>query len=151
MDKLELDERVARLEQKVSVLSAVLLGGLMLFGISAAFLLTARAEIRPPATAATIVATPAPMAPAPMAGPVDFSEGGVGYLANQLRQMAELHATKLLDDAEFQAKKEQLLAKPLTSSNLKAELELLAGLKDERVLDEGEYQAVRAKVLQLGK
>src|SRR4051812_5110726 len=100
MDKLELDERVARLEQKVSVLSVVLLGGLTLFGVSAAFLLTARAEMRTATPATMVVSTPAPRATAPMSGPVDFSEGGVGYLANQLRQMAELHATKLLNDAE---------------------------------------------------
>jgi len=151
MDKLELDERVARLEQKVSVLSAVLLGGLTLFGVSAAFLLTARAEMRPSPPAAMVVSTPAPRVAGQVQGPLDFSEGGVGYLANQLRQMAELRATNLLNDAEYQAKKEQLLSRPLTSSNLKAELELISGLKDEQVIDDAEYRAIRAKILQIGK
>ena len=61
MDKLELDDRVRlRLERRMSVVTALVLTVLLLFGLSAAFLLLVRSEVRlNPPTASPMLMTEA--------------------------------------------------------------------------------------------
>ena len=155
MDKLELDDRVSRLEQRMSVLTALLFGILVLFGVSVTFLLfaaqgvnQASATLTPPTTTVyeTTVATPEPPH-----GPRDNAEGGVAYLIKQLRDVSELQHKGLLTSSEAQARKNQLLARPLRTGDLRDDLEQVAELQKTDALTSSENQALRAKVLEAGK
>jgi hypothetical protein len=151
MDKLEFDARLAQLERRVGLLSALILGGVCLVAFSGLFLVRMSAKPIPPATA--FVSTPAPhhMATTPSPMIQDYSEGSVGNLANQLRDLADLHKRSLLTGDEYEAKKAQLLEKPLRSSDLKSELEFVSDLQRRNVITSDEFQTIKKKILQIGK
>ena len=86
MDKLELDDRVRRLEHRMSLLTAAESSTvLLLLGVSAACLLVARSE---PTAYPAVVAQAPPMVPH-IAAPHDVPEGSVGYLVNRLRDLTD--------------------------------------------------------------
>ena len=75
----------------------------------------------------------------------------MGHLANQLRDVSDLKAKGLLDQAEYQAKKEQLLAFSLRSTDLRTGLERLAELQKTNILTATEFKTLKAKILEIGK
>jgi len=155
MDKLELDDRVSRLEQRVSILSALILAALILAGVSGLFLLIGRSEARirpatvlsaPPMTTSTVASVTMPMHPIG-----DMSEGSVGHLVHRYREVAELQHKGLLTEPEAQTRKTQLLAKPIRSDNLRVELEQIAELQSSNAITDAEFKALKAKILEAGK
>jgi len=75
----------------------------------------------------------------------------MGHLANQLRDVSDLKAKGLLDQAEYQAEKEQLLAFSLRSTDLRTGLERLAELQKTNILTATEFKTLKAKILEIGK
>jgi len=159
MDKLELDARVAHLERKVAILSVIIavMGAAALLSM---LTFTRRAEIQraePHLSTPTVMTTPRVPAPPPIpvgthsVGVVDYSEGGVPYLANQLRESWTLQAKGLLNSSEFAAKKAQLLAKQIRPGSLTSDLEQISQLQRENILSSSEYATLKAKILEISK
>jgi hypothetical protein len=149
MDKLELDDRVSRLERKLSLLTILMLGSLLLLSVSALFLLRSQSEV------ALIPATPAPMIMTetkaiPPVTPRP-SEGSINRLAEQLLVLEDLQKKSVLSPIEFQTKKSQILAKPIRSFDLKADLEQIADLQTKNILSPLEFQSLKTKILEENK
>lgn len=148
MDKLELDARVARLERRTTWLSAFAIGCLLLAGIALALMTTARRAISPAAAnvvyPAPPVATPSPSAMLP---PGQVPSRSVADLTTQLEELKGLKLRGLLDDAQYGAKKKQLLAQPFQPSGLATDLEQLRNLELRQLLDGGEMESFKARVL----
>lgn len=160
MDKLEFDTRLAQLERRVSLLTALFLGLLALVGAGLLFTLVSLrasphlAESTPPQAVMTAtVEAPGDMhavggthAVHPPAPP-DISEGGVGHLVVRLEELADVNRRGLITEEELQSKKDELLAKPLHSTNLTQELEQVSELQRKSVISDGEYQLLKTKIL----
>jgi hypothetical protein len=154
MDKLELDGRVARLERRVSLLSATIFGLLALIGVAALLAVVARSEARP--YVATPSEFPAP-APVPMVEPPappphvfrDMGPGSVGELSLRLHELEDVRNRDLITPQEYQAKKDQLLGRPLNPSDLKSDLEQLGELLARQTLTPAEHEALKARVLEI--
>lgn len=149
MDKLEFDARLAHLERRVALLSALALG--LLFAVGAGLLLmtvrstaSERPAVMPPTPSATVATATVAAPPAPLA---DVSEGSVGYLTRRLDDLEALREKSLLTSLEFQEQKRQILEKTVRSADLKSELEHLGALRDRDVLTSLEFQAVKEKLL----
>jgi hypothetical protein len=149
MDKLEFDARLAQLERRVSQHSALILASLVLVGLFLLFLL--RSGQSETSLRSATIATPAPLLVAPRRAVPDAAEGSVGRLASQLRDLSGLQQKSVLTRAEYESKKAQLLARPLRSEDLVADLEQVAELQKENVVTTQEYQALKAKILDVGK
>jgi hypothetical protein len=138
MDKLELDERVARLERRVSLYSSLASVGLGLI-LLGAFLATARMtvsyeEVPLPAR----IATPVP--------PIPRSDFEL-----QLRNAHKMQEQGLITREDFEQKKEMILDAPLDPAD---DVEALRGartLVDEGLLTEDEYGILKRKILKFGK
>ncbi len=157
MDKLELDARVAHLERKVAILS-VIIAVMGAAAILSVVTFTRRAEIhRVESSTPSGITTTRVVAPSPIAvgthsvGVIDYTEGGVPYLANQLRESWSLQAKGLLNSSEFSAKKTQLLAKPIRPGGLTSDLEQISQLQRDNILTSSEYAALKAKILEISK
>jgi hypothetical protein len=138
MDKLELDDRVSRLERRLSLATNLaLVVGLAIF--AAAFLATARMtvsyeEVPLPAR----IATPVPLIPRS-----DFEL--------QLRNVHKMQEQGLITREDFEQKKEMILDAPLDPAD---DVEALRGartLVDEGLLTEDEYGILKRKILKFGK
>lgn len=154
-DKLELDARVARLERRVGLLSAVILGGLAFLAVA---LLWAVRSSRPAMAVPPQLAAPAPAhvfpptQPAPMMtemglihGPAP--QGTVADLANRLEELADLRRKGLINESEFDARKQKLLARSFVPTSLGADLEQLGELRRSEALSEADYEAFKARIL----
>jgi Short C-terminal domain len=149
MDKLELDDRVSRLEHRVSVVTALILTVLLLFGISAAFFLVARSEVRlsPPMAAPTMVSEITAIADPPAMQLVKTTKD----LDAEIRKADGLRSGGLINPEDFAAKKALILAQPLQVYDFKEEMEVAKKLKDAGMVDPEEYEILKKKILGTGK
>jgi hypothetical protein len=138
MDKLELDDRVSRLERRLSLATNLAwVVGLAIF--AAAFPATARMTVSyEEVPAAAQVATPAP--------PIPRSDFEL-----QLRNAHKMQEQGLITREDFDQKKEMILDAPLDPAD---DVEALRGartLVDEGLLTEDEYGILKRKILKFGK
>jgi hypothetical protein len=155
MDKLELDARVARLERRVSLLTAMLAVA-VLAAVGIGFTSLRRAEEPATATALEAAATvkdtfpPAPPAMISMATTrAPGFEGSMGWLRDQILTLHALREQELITEDEWQAKKAQLLAAPIAVAELRSDLQQVRDLCDQRLICEEERDALRARLLGL--
>jgi len=138
MDKLELDDRVTRLERRLS-LATTLAWIVALAILAGAFLTTARMTVsyeEVPATAH--VATPGPSIPRS-----DFEV--------ELRNAHKMQEQGLITREDFDQKKEMILDAPLDPSDDVEALRGARALVEEKLLTEPEYDILKRKVLKFGK
>jgi hypothetical protein len=154
MDKLELDGRVARLERTVAMLGAI--NGLIFAAGAAGAVFWLSFRSAPPLSPATPVPemampvpTPSVMINAP--APRDASEGSVPHLAHKLFELHQLQNKGLLTSLEFESKKDQLLAKPLTSCDLSTDLEEIGELQNQSIISSLEFSELKKKILEIAK
>jgi len=148
MDKLEFDARLAQLERRVSLLTALILSALVLIGVSAGFLLMVRTSVRPGSPS---VASPRATVVHSAHAVLDNTDGSVGQIVHELRDLWELKEESLITGLDFMSKKEQLLNKPIRSTAIRPELEQLSKLKTQGVLNGLEYDSIKTKILEGGK
>lgn len=153
MDKLEFDSRLAQLERRVGLLSALFLGLLVLVGVGLLFM---RASARatptaiispPPPSVATVAEMPVHTQVVPPTVQLNMLDGGVGHLVSRLEELAEVQRSGLISEEEFHSKKDELIAEPLHSTALAPELEKLNELLAQGVISEAELQTLKAKIL----
>lgn len=149
MDKLELDGRVAQLERTVAILVGL---NMLLFAAAGAsvFWFSARSSPPPPMVSMTMPATEraVTVATAPAVPP---SDGSVPFLSGKLEELKELHNRNLLTSFEFDAKKKELLGKPLASCNLTTDLEAISELRNQNILTSFEHDDLKKKILDTAK
>jgi hypothetical protein len=110
MDKLELDDRVSRLEHRMSLLTALILTVLLLVGISAAFLLVARKEaFISPLPVASMVMTER-IAPDPIVPPAAQPIRSMTDLDAEIRKADGLRSGGLINPEDFTAKKALMIS-----------------------------------------
>jgi hypothetical protein len=139
MDKLELDDRVARLERRVSLLLAmpfVIIALLVLAAMSMAFLRRADESAAPPM-------------PTPAAVTVE-DDRSMQRLDGDLRKLHGLLNENLIDRDDFQAKKKVLFAPLLHVTDFASGMQLARKLLDENIIDRGEYEQLKKKILEIG-
>lgn len=154
MDKLEFDSRLAQLERRVGLLTALLLGllalvgaGLMFLGASARAMPTAIVSPMPPPSVATVAEMPVQTHDMTPTAQLDMMDGGVGHLVARLEELAEVQRRGLISEEEFHSKKDEMIAKPLHSTVLAPELEKLNDMLAQGVISEAELQTLKAKIL----
>jgi hypothetical protein len=141
MDKLELDDRVARLERRVSSHSA-LLAVILLIALGAIMLMFVGVRTEsdaPPSSPAVEVRTITTSAPA--AYPFE----------TELRKARKLQLDGLISQKDFEAKKAMVLGMPMTFSDDIEAMKAANALKDEGVLTGPEYDAMKRKILKLAE
>jgi hypothetical protein len=151
MDKLELDARVARLERRLSLLTAILAAAALAAGL---FLLVAIRRVDETAAIETSVSPPVP--PAPTA-PAAFATGvftpapdvSMGALRDELIAVHALLDQGLISEDEWESKKARLLRGPVVASDLRSDLEQVRQLADRDLICEEERDALRARLLGL--
>lgn len=138
MDKLELDDRVSRLERRASLQSLVTaVAVLMVLGMG--FLATVRvASYRDARETATIV-SPAP----PPRPPVGFEA--------ELRKASEMQHQGLITQEDLEQKKEMILAAPMTFDDDLEAMKTAKALLSEGVLNQAEFEILKRKILKFGK
>ena len=134
MDKLELDERVSRLERRVSVHSA-LAAAAVLATLAAIFFVTVSATSIQYEETATATATTAPRS--------DFER--------ELRNAHTMLEQGLITREDFEQKKELILLAPLDPSDDLESLRAARTLVDESLLTEDEYNVLKRKVLKFAR
>jgi hypothetical protein len=135
MDKLELDDRVTRLERRVSLCSA-LMSAAALAIFAGAFLMAVGVTVSEEATPAVArVSSPAP--------PAGFEV--------ELRNAHKLQEQGLITREDFDQKKEMILDAPLPPSDEVQAMEAAKALVDEGILNEAEYGILKRKILKFGK
>lgn len=139
MDKLELDDRVSRLERRVSMHSLlVAVAGLMVLG-AAFFMITWVSTSRYEEATATID-TPAPTPPAL---PLMFEF--------ELRKAHEMQHQGLITQEDLEQKKEMILAEPMTFTDDVEAMKAAKALLSQGVLNQSEYEIIKRKILKFGK
>jgi hypothetical protein len=153
VDKLEFDSRLAHLERRVGLLTALLLGLLALVGVGLMFLgASARATPTaiispPPPSMATVMEMPLQTHAVTPGPSLDMMDEGVGHLVARLEELAQVKGRGLITEEEFQSKKDEMIAKPLHSTALAPELEKLNDMLAQGVISEAELQTLKAKIL----
>lgn len=149
MDKLELDDRVNRLEQRVSVLTALILAILVLGGISAAMMIFVRSEVRlsPPTP---VMVTTAPTEAAAMHAN-DAAPSFIGGIDAEIRKADKIRSSGLIDAADFSAKKAKIIARPLGVTDFKDDMAVAKKLQNDGLITLDEYNLLKKKILELDK
>jgi hypothetical protein len=154
MDKLELDARVARLERRVGYF--VTLATLFAIGLAAfvGLAMTRRAvnaELSTPAMVMEVPAPPPALPPSPSAVfapmPMPPAAGSMPALFQQLATIRELVEEQVITEAEWAAKKELLLAEPVTVGDLKSDLQGVQHLWNTQAISEAERDSLKARLL----
>ena len=137
MDKLELDDRVSRLERRTSLQSLVMaVAMLMVLGMG--FLATVRvASYRDARETATIVS------PAPPRPPIGFEA--------ELRKASEMQHQGLITQEDLEQKKEMILSEPMTFDDDLEAMKTAKALLSEGVLNQAEFEILKRKILKFGK
>lgn len=164
MDKLDLDARLARLERRVGLLSAVLLLGVVLtlglFALRASSQQQATLTPLPPSAPAVVAPVMPRMAvPSPvsigmmenMGGMMGGIDGSVPALHQKLISMKQLHDEGLIAEEEWKAMKAKALEEPLASGDLRSELQIIQQMLDDGLIDDTERVELRDKLLRIGK
>jgi hypothetical protein len=69
----------------------------------------------------------------------------------EIRKAAQLRDDRLINAADFAAKKSKILARPLRVSDFKDNMDVAKKLLDERLLTQDEYEVVKKRVLEIGE
>lgn len=139
MDKLELDDRVSRLERRASLQSVVMtLAGLAVLG-AAFFVTIARVSYSHLEQETATIATPAQTPPLPLA--FEF----------ELRKAFEMQHQGLITQDDLAQKKEMILAAPMTFSDDFEAMKAAKALLSEGVLSQAEFEILKRKILKFGK
>src|SRR5262249_44684021 len=111
--------------------------------------------VAPPTAAMTTVSTAPPppsFAPASVPTPVASHEGqSMAELEQQLPTVHELWNRSTLTIDERNAKKAQLLGRPLSKIDLKADLERVQRLWNQSIISIDERDALKKKLLEIGQ
>jgi hypothetical protein len=132
MDKLELDERVARLERRLGQLWTGILFVGILIGAGLFFLLFSQVGR-------------SVKAPGLVTGP----PGSVAALENRLTTLDELRTRGDITPADRDAAKAKLLAEPLSASDLKTDMARVQHLRTRNLISIEEADRVKAKLLEI--
>ena len=145
MDKLELDDRVSRLESRVSFHSLVMTtAALVALVAGAAFVTTARVSSSHQEEDVVAVATPIPP---PMMTPQLLPP----KFEAELRQAHLMQQQGLITPADFDQKKAMILDAPMTFSNEVEAMKAAKSLLTQRTLTEAEYDVLKRKILKFGE
>lgn len=147
MDKLELDARVARLERSLTFLWTLV--GLGVAAVAAVALFAVRSHPSEAATRTAVVeSTPGMAAPAAML--VEGSEPTtMADLERGLRLVQDLCQKDLINIQDRDAKKRQLIARPLMKVDIKPDLEKVKSLWDHRIISGEENDLLKKRVLNI--
>ncbi len=141
MDKLELDDRVCRLERRASLQSLVLtLIGLAVLG--AGFVGTVRVSSHQSREATPTVTLASTYPPPPLPSP---------EYETQLRQARQMYLQGLISRDDFDRKKEMILAAPMSFDDDFAAMKAARSLVSDGVLNESEYEVMKRRILKFGK
>jgi hypothetical protein len=173
MDKLELDARVARVERRLSLLTALAITGLLAIGLNFGAIALRRDALAqalpPPLAPRPIPPSPPPTPASPdstviagggMPGPVydnPFGLGGMGMPAplgqslEQLMTVRQLLQEKTITAEDWEAKKAQILSKPIVAANLRNDLQAVQMLWENKALTDAERDAFKRHLLGLAK
>ncbi|QDV36345.1 hypothetical protein [Tautonia plasticadhaerens] len=162
MDKLELDARMTRLERRHGlVLALLLVVQAAVLALLIGFPRFGRVE---PSMRSTVIAAPLP----PSTQPAEWittemaSDMGVASMMSgmarsdsmtvhyrELATLKQLQGEGVISEAEWQAKKEQVLSRQLNPEDLRTDLEMVRKLVDAGALTEGEQASLRTRLLGL--
>src|SRR3954451_15421072 len=141
MDKLELDDRVSRLERRVSLLSALALLALLVPAVLvAAYMMRPRGSM-PPAAAKS---TPVVYANAPL--PHDTIAFGV-----ELRRLYDLQQQGLITSGDFAAKKADVLGRSMEFGDEAEAVKAANALLTDNIITTAEYDVLKRKILKLDR
>jgi len=141
MDKLELDDRVSRLERRVSIHSVLFsLAGLGV--LAAAFVTTARIVSAPYGEETATISTPV-MPPPESPASHDF--------VVELQRAHKMQQQGLISQADLDQKREMILAGPIAFSDEVAALNSAKGLVNHGIISEADFDVLKRKVLKFGK
>jgi hypothetical protein len=138
MDKLELDDRVCRLERRASLQSLVMtLAGLAVLGaVLVGFVGRTSYQSQEAIVTATPIRSPA--------------YPSLEYEV-ELRQARQMYDQGLITRDDFEQKKEMILAAPMTFDDDFVALKAARSLVSDGALTEDEYQVMKRKILEFGK
>lgn len=140
MDKLELDDRVRRLERRASLQSLVMtLAALAVLGAVLVGFVGVSSYRYQEATAT--IAAPAPPPPGRPSPEYEV----------ELRQARQMYDQGLITRDDFEQKKEMILAAPMTFDDDFVAMKAARSLVSDGALTEDEYQIMKRKILKFGK
>jgi hypothetical protein len=145
MDKLELDDRVSRLERRVSFLM-VLLPTVVLLALAAALLMTSRLETPQ---------SPAVMSPSETKVEIKTfqksrSPAVLGEIDGELRKLRDLQLQALITPNDFEAKKAVILERPLNVGDYAKDIQTAMALRNAGFITPSEYDALKNRILAIG-
>jgi hypothetical protein len=140
MDKLELDERVSRLERRVSFLWALALLALVAAGLfMAAMMFIARSTPYPP-----------PPVESPSAVYIDrgLPPGAITFEA-ELRRLHDLQQKGLITASDFAEKKAKILGRSMEFSDEAEAVKAAKALNNAGIITAAEYDDLKRRILKL--
>jgi hypothetical protein len=141
MDKLELDDRVSRLERRVSFLWALALFALVAGLFMAALMFVARSTPYPP---------PPVESPSAVHTDMPLPPNAIAFEA-ELRRVHDLQQKRLITVSDFAEKKAQILGRSMEFSDEAEAVKAAKALSNAGIITTSEYDDLKRRIMKLGE